>query len=281
MKPMKNLLSVTLMSSVAMTTSSSWAQNTNYNRLILETLREMPEAGGYSVRSDAFEELRRRIVIVDAKLQVDHLSRGPSFCSGATYLVFLKVIEKLVTQGEINLSDAAVAKLLTTDTKGRALADGFGVWGRWNANGPGTAGLFADLDLGDNFSDDEFQYAEPGDFLKIFWKSGKGVGKNERGHSVVFTHVLPEGAKRSKIKQLCFWSSNTYKDDPKKNGFGEKCVDRKDIAEMIFSRLERPQNLQNVLAPTFSHENPYLSKLLEIESNIQEARQKTQTRVIQ
>jgi hypothetical protein len=62
------------------------------------------------------------------------------------------------------------------------LPDGESLWGRWNANGPGTARLFYELGLGRNFT--SFSAARPGDFLKIFWTDA--VGKNENGHSVIF-----------------------------------------------------------------------------------------------
>ena len=60
--------------------------------------------------------------------------------------------------------------------------DGEGIWGRWNANGPGTARLFHELGLGSNF--DNFDQAKPGDFMKIFWS--RQVGKSEHGHSTIF-----------------------------------------------------------------------------------------------
>jgi hypothetical protein len=33
----------------------------------------------------------------------------------------------------------------------RGQRDGEGIWGRWNANGPGTARLFHEMNLGENF----------------------------------------------------------------------------------------------------------------------------------
>ena len=94
----------------------------------------------------------------------------------------------------------------------RGQRDGEGVWGRWNANGPGTARLFHELDLGRNFTD--YALARPGDFMKIFWTSE--VGRAERGHSVVYIgRELVGGTERVR-----FWSSN------KPAGYGEKSVPR-------------------------------------------------------
>jgi hypothetical protein len=107
----------------------------------------------------------------------------------------------------------------------------------WNANGPGIAGLFHDLSLGENFADDGFYEARAGDFLKIFWKWGQGVGRYEKGHSVVYTRVIPTEARGRHVQKVCFWSSHGF-EDGRESGMGEKCVPRSDIQEMIFSRLK-------------------------------------------
>ena len=77
-----------------------------------------------------------------------------SFCSGATYLVFIKAIEELRDRGQLQLDFATLNQLIIRDQH-----DGEGVWGRWNANGPGTARLFYELGLGRNFAD--FAQASP------------------------------------------------------------------------------------------------------------------------
>ena len=82
----------------------------------------------------------------------------------------------------------------------RGQRDGEGIWGRWNANGPGTARLFHELDLGQNF--DDFAEAQPGDFMKIFWSPE--VGRAEHGHSVIFLGM----EKRAGLDYVHFWSSN-------------------------------------------------------------------------
>jgi len=251
----------------------------SYNARVLATVEEMPRGGGYSTGRDAFASLQARIQLFDGMIRVDHRSAGPSFCSSATYVVFLKTLEKLHRDTKQFIQRATAPHLLVTGANRELLPDGFGIWGRWNANGPGTAGLFHDFDLGDNFSDDSFREARAGDFLKIFWRWGRGVGKFERGHSVVFTKVLPEGARGSRVTEVCFWSSHGY-EDGRSSGFGEKCVPRADIQEMIFSRLTRPENINRVLDADYQHENTYLSSLLDTESTIEEARRETGTVVI-
>jgi hypothetical protein len=79
----------------------------------------------------------------------------------------MKTIEALRTRGDLQLDYDTLDALMI-----RGQRDGEGIWGRWNANGPGTARLFQELGLGRNF--DDFEEAEPGDFMKIFWSPEVG-----------------------------------------------------------------------------------------------------------
>ena len=175
----------------------------------------------------------------------------PSYCSGATYLVFLKTLGELQRRGTLSINREQWAALLPL-----RLADGEGAWGRWNANGPGTPRLFFELGLGRNFT--SFEDARPGDFLKIFWTDS--VGQNEHGHSVVFLGLETKDG----IESVRFWSSN------KTGGYGEKSVPRSKIARAIFSRLEKPSNLSGLA--TLPRRDPYLAGLLTKSSSYAEAR---------
>ena len=135
--------------------------------------------------------------------------------------------------------------------------DGEGVWGRWNANGPGTARLFYELGLGRNFTD--FNQAQPGDFMKIFWN--KNVGRRESGHSVIFLGTV----NRLDGQYVRFWSSNIP------HGYGEKEVPRSKIAFAIFSRLTNPANLTRIHSAPET--DTYLASLLRKKSNFAEATQ--------
>jgi hypothetical protein len=139
------------------------------------------------------------------------------------------------------------------------MPDGVGIWGRWNANGPGTARLFHELGLGKNFTD--WEQARPGDFMKIFWSSD--VGKKERGHLVVFLGTETKDG----VEHVRFWSSN------KPGGYGEKSVQKSKVAAAIFSRLENPSNMQRAAA--MPKKDPYLASLLTHESSLSEALQKS------
>ena len=185
-------------------------------------------------------------------LNVEAARAEPSYCSGATYLVFLKTVDALVRHGLLPADDRTFAALLINGQR-----DGEGVWGRWNANGPGTARLFYELRLGRNFSD--FAQAQPGDFMKIFWSNA--VGRKEHGHSVIFLGTETVNG----VESVRFWSSNLG------YGYSEKVVPRSKIAAAVFSRLTTPQNLKG--AVDFSPRvDPYLAGLLTKDSSLAEVR---------
>jgi hypothetical protein len=224
-----------------------------YNSLILDQVNKMPSGGKYSVSHVAKIKLQSAAHLESGKFFVIPTKPYVSFCSGATYLVFIKTIEQLRDSGQLKLDYATLNQLIIRDQH-----DGEGVWGRWNANGPGTARLFYELGLGRNFTD--FSEAQPGDFMKIFWNNN--VGQRESGHSVIFlgTSRHPDG------EYVRFWSSNIGM------GYGEKEVPRAKIANVIFSRLETPANLARINSAPVT--DSYLGSLLRKKSNFAEARQK-------
>ena len=218
------------------------------NDVVLEQVRQMPKGGRYSVSHFAKIRLQSSAHFESGKFFI--IPAGPSFCSGATYLVFIRTIEALRERGQLNLDYGTLERLIIRDQH-----DGEGVWGRWNANGPGTARLFHELRLGRNF--DNIDQAKPGDFMKIFWS--RQVGRNEHGHSTIFlgTENRPDG------QYVRYWSSNVP------SGYGEKSVPRSKIAYALFSRLETPGNLSRVTnAPLV---DTYLASLLRSRSSISEA----------
>ena len=220
----------------------------DYNGLILERVDQMPQGGRYSVSHFAKIRLQSSAHFESGKFFI--LPSGPSFCSGATYLVFIRTIEALRARGELHLDYPTLERLIIRDQR-----DGEGVWGRWNANGPGTARLFHELQLGRNF--DNFDQAKPGDFMKIFWS--RQVGRNEHGHSTIFLGMenRPDG------QYVRYWSSNIPA------GYGEKSVPRSKIVYAIFSRLQTPANLARISSAPLV--DTYLASLLRTRSSIAEA----------
>ena len=245
---MKNLGVSILITVFGLTAHISFASD--YNSLVLEQVKQMPQGGRYSVSHFAKICLERSAHFESGKFFILPSAASPSFCSGATYLVFIRTIEALRARGELHLDSPTLEQLIIRDQH-----DGEGIWGRWNANGPGTARLFHELGLGLNF--DNFDQAKPGDFMKIFWS--RQVGKNEHGHSTIFLAMEnhPDG------QYVRFWSSNIP------SGYGEKSVPRSKIAYTIFSRLETPVNLARINSAPLV--DSYLASLLRSRSSITEA----------
>ena len=217
------------------------ARSAKYNGEVLRAIASMPKGGAYAVyRKELPENQRYRDlyqvvkdlnqamdVAPDGSLSVNVTKAGSvSFCSSATYLVFGKAVQNLQKERVIESSRALSREMgLIGGSKEviKGKLDGVGIFGHWNADGPGTAVLFRKLGLGSNFSG--YEKARPGDFLKIFWN--EKIGKGERGHSVVFwgpartanrsrcgparpatkmgpPDMAPCGWKRAGLKERCF-----------------------------------------------------------------------------
>jgi hypothetical protein len=224
-----------------------------YNNIILDQIRSMPSGGRYSASRVATIRLQSAAHFESGIFSVIPDAASPSYCSGATYLVFIKTIEALRERGTLTLDHVTLESLLIRNQR-----DGEGIWGRWNANGPGTARLFHEMDLGENF--DDFAAAQPGDFMKIFWSPE--VGRAEHGHSVIYLGT----ERKAGMDYVRFWSSNIP------TGYGEKSVPRAKIVHAIFSRLDAPGNLSRTLsAPAV---DKYLASLLSARSSYEEAKEK-------
>ena len=224
-----------------------------YNNVILDQIRVMPAGGKYSASRAATIRLQSAAHFESGIFSVVPDAASPSYCSGATYLVFIKTIETLRARGALSLDYATLESLLIRNQR-----DGEGIWGRWNANGPGTARLFHEMDLGENF--DDFAQAQPGDFMKIFWSPE--VGRSEHGHSVIYLGM----EKKAGLDYVRFWSSNIP------GGYGERSVPRTKIVHAIFSRLDAPANLTR--AQTAPPVDKYLASLLTSRSSYEEAKAK-------
>ncbi len=223
------------------------------NEVILEQIKKMPTGGSYSASHTATVRLQSAVRFESGKFFILPAAASPSYCSGATYLVFLNTIEALQDRGYLDLNSETLERLMI-----RGQRDGAGIWGRWNANGPGTARLFYELGLGRNF--DDFEEAKPGDFMKIFWSPE--VGRAEHGHSVIFLGM----EKKLGLDYVRFWSSNIPL------GYGERSVPRTKIVHAIFSRLSAPANLSRIEA--VPQLDPYLASLERVRSSYEEAKEK-------
>ena len=225
--------------------SGTMAFAQDYNQQILDIVASMPQGGNYAQSPEAAVALSKAIQLVKGQLHVEPALANPVYCSGATYLVLATLISRLQAEG-LNLD---AEKLLM-----RFQEDGAGVWGRWNANGPGTPRLFYELGLGPNFA--KWSEARPGDFMKIFYTDQ--IGKFERGHSVVFlgTNI------RKGVTYFRYWSSNIAA------GLSIKEAPVSVVYRAVFSRLENPEALENLAA--LPESDVYLAEMLTRASSLEE-----------
>lgn len=226
------------------------------NRLILRAISDLPKGGGYAVNRTAMTALRSSLLCDDSGLILNPRKAQPSFCSGATYLVFVQALAEWHESARRPLSPAVLDLLLV---KGQA--DGTGVWGRWNANGPGTARLFTELGMGVNFQ--SLEDAQPGDFLKLWWN--EHVGKREFGHSVIYLGLAKDKDGSPGIR---FWSSN------QPDGYGEKVVPFTKVKRLLLSRLTRPDLLATAL-PKLPKSDKFLAEMLTRDCSARELAQRT------
>jgi hypothetical protein len=225
---MRSVIQMILFSFAVVFCTGGYASS--FNQRVLDAISEMPQKGDYAVTRAASEALSAAIQIRDGSLRVQPSRACPSYCSGATYLVFLIALEnELHGLPSGNALDAVLDALRVAGQ-----TDGVGVWGRWNANGPGMAKFFKDTGIGRSFWDGEGTPA-PGDFLKLWWKDP--IGKDEFGHSVVFLGytVSAEGE-----KGILAWSSH------KPFGYGTKFFPYTKIRHALFSRCEHPERIHAI-----------------------------------
>jgi hypothetical protein len=220
------------------------------NETILEMVRKMPLQGGYSAAESTNDIMMKAVRVEGNQLQIDPSLARPNHCAEATYIVFLEALRQLIPATTVSPLASALAA--------HHEKDGTGVWGRWNANGPGTASLFYQLGLGRNFT--SWNEARQGDFMKIFWQ--EQVGKNEHGHSAIYLGQSRDP--QTGEQQVRFWSSNEST-----RGFGFRTVPKSKIKAVIFSRLERPAAI--LKATELSPVDPYLASLQSVDSSLSEA----------
>src|ERR1041384_1725857 len=66
------------------------------NSMVLEAVQAMPHEGGFTATPATARALSEAVSISSRGLQVDTARATPSYCSSATYLVFLTVCERLL-----------------------------------------------------------------------------------------------------------------------------------------------------------------------------------------
>jgi hypothetical protein len=143
----------------------------DFNVLIVEQIKKMPKGGNYAgyrkdlPEADRFRDLYRTVADLGEAIAVNSSgglaviparAESYSFCSSATYLLFCNVIAGLQRTGLVQTDATLSRELADIGDKVDVVhgkRDGIGLFGHWNADGPGTAVLFERLDLGINFTD--------------------------------------------------------------------------------------------------------------------------------
>ncbi len=220
----------------------------------------MPAGGGYAVTREASLNLSKAIQTeTSPTLSLDPKAAQPSYCSGATYLVLLAALQPHID----SIPDPQKRANLVRRLRVEGQSDGVGLWGRWNSNGPCMAVWFAESGLGRSFWD--YESAQPGDFLKLWWTDS--MGRDEAGHSVVFLRytATPEGD-----PGLEFWSSN------KPLGYGKKVVPFTKVRHALFSRCEHPERVLQLL--DLPERNDFLASMLKRNTTENEINRKISTR---
>jgi hypothetical protein len=220
------------------------------NQLIVSTVLGMPVGGSFSPSTTALAHLAAAIRVENGHLSLRPEEAEPTFCSAATYLVFVSVLDNLNRQDRLPLPADVMQALLV-----HGQPDGEGAWGRWNANGPGTARFFYELHLGKNFTSIDEAY--PGDFLKIFWN--ENIGAHEFGHSVIY---LGTGVSSDGSRYVRFWSGN------KPAGYGIKTVPLTKVKQTLFSRLEYPDRI--IYLTSIAKRDAYLAAMAKRSSTPEE-----------
>ena len=228
----------------------------DYNRMILDIIRDLPDGGGYSLGSDLELPTITAHNIGGGHWQMRVYDGHPSHCTSATYTVFAHLAARLQDAGRIELTSEQILSLVAMRSlpDGRSRSDGQGPFWIFNSNGAGVAALLKHTGTGFSFRDDKLLYARPGDFLKLFWN--ENVGSSESGHQVIYTG----NRKLEGRDMVCFWSSQRQRKKKRNgrteplyfpasatgkvhNGYGQVCRPREDIKAMIFSRLTCMEHL--------------------------------------
>src|ERR1700692_3140009 len=73
----------------------------NPNQLILALIDRMPQGGCYLATSNATRDLQSAVQVSGGKLSVQPAAARGTYCSGATYLVFVQAIQRLLPAARV------------------------------------------------------------------------------------------------------------------------------------------------------------------------------------
>jgi hypothetical protein len=205
------------------------------NRMVLEAVDRVqatqPDGGGYFTgvtAAPAESPIGYPVSLFGAKL-LDP-PRTTSYCSGSSYAAFIEALNLAFEWNPLPLSDQQTEALRMQEPDGGRREDHVKFWGWWNADGPGSEYALVQYGggLGERIPP---QFARPGDFININWKTGVG-------HSVVF---LGWAVNQLGQKGVLYWSSQKGT-----NGLGDDFAAIDKIKDVVVVRLTHPEKLREL-----------------------------------
>lgn len=273
------------------------SQKLSWDESVKESMALFDDGGGYytgfshpaGFTQNTWEGMDRAFQLGknDVKPTIDVSKARPSFCSSAIYMLLLKSISlwdndrsDISRNAWVNLKPYTLTKV---DQNGNVIEtrqdDGYGCWGRANANGPGLAVLVNELGAGKNYyigNKSEYRtekdyykawdQAKPYDFMKIFWNDGIGCDNNnpagdERGHMVLYLgKITSYDENGNRDDMIYWWSSNGSKTDINA-GYGIKKCRESQIYRAVLTRITDPQKFNNADMISKDNVNQWLSDL--------------------
>lgn len=287
--------------------------NADWQTAISAAIDSFPQNGGYYTGRNSNSQFRRTawramneafgMQPTDSQPRLDLSHAQPSFGTMATYLALLKALQIW----DANSPEYSIPNLSwfsmkpfcgVTDiinSQGYNQADGEGLWGMANANGPGIAILVKELDAGFSFtgyrgaktekykenkneqylSDDDWNnahfwnYARKGDFMKIFWNRNESDGSDSGA-------IIGDNGKPADEQEIghcaiflgyddngnvVYWSSNNSEDAPTKAGYGIATCPRTSIQRIVFTRITKPEKFVDAKKWRANKKHKWLNEL--------------------
>ncbi len=304
-----------IIAALALTIAAVCAQagnptNERWQQCVLAAIDSFPQHGGYYTGGRPNQDFSKTTLqalneayhmrLADQRPQFNPQKAQPSFCSSATYAVLVKALLMWDTDGKIPRAawlniKPYVGIVDYINDKGLGEDDGFGFWGRANANGPGVAVLVHELKAGysitayrgakseknkekpgERYLTDEewnahpvWQQAVPGDIMKIFWNRNETNG-SDSGAIIGCNDVKTDDQERGHSVvflgyepngDIRYWSSNGPGKNNKELGYSVATCPRTRVQRVVFTRITQPERFANASKMPPTSENKYLSGL--------------------
>jgi hypothetical protein len=205
----------------------------DYNGYVLQAIDKVqgtaPKGGGYFANNKAVpaESPIGYALKLFGQALFAPFERTTSFCTGASYAVFIEALNLINAADPIPALDAARADAMRMqEADGSRRPDGSKFWGHWNGNSPGiSTAMTRYSDVGEVVPD--WNRARPGDFIDIDWKG-------THAHTAIFLGWYVSKGRKS----MLIWSSQESS-----NGLGDYLIPISRIAKVEIVRLVDPDAL--------------------------------------